>query len=313
LATTITSAHQAGLQVHAWVNLNLVAGVGELPAAREHIVYRHPEWLMVPRSLAADLAAVDARSPQYLGRLTRFVRARSAELEGLYLSPMAPGAADYTVGVVKDIIQRYQVDGIHLDYVRYPNEEFDYGREALEAFRQSLLGDLTPAERQKYDRRLMDEPIIYTQAFPERWRAFRTANLTQLVVKVRDAVKSGRPSVALSAAVIPDPADAASRHFQNWQDWMDRELIDVVCPMAYATDSAAFVAQVAAARTAAGQRPVWAGIGAYRLSPGQIVENVRTARRMGVGGIILFSYDSLTGPARGPEYLAELGRAAFMQ
>src|SRR5262249_50683760 len=46
LAETIARAHEAGLQVHAWVNVNLVAGL-EVPAAREHVVYRHPEWLMV--------------------------------------------------------------------------------------------------------------------------------------------------------------------------------------------------------------------------------------------------------------------------
>jgi uncharacterized lipoprotein YddW (UPF0748 family) len=42
-----------------------------------------------------------------------------------------------------------------------------------------------------------------------------------------------------------------------------------------------------------------------------IVQNVQAARRLGVGGVILFSYDSLTGPTRGPEYLSEVGRAAF--
>ena len=63
----------------------------------------------------------------------------------------------------------------------------------------------------------------------------------------------------------------------------------------------------------AGTHPLWAGIGAYRLSPSQIVENVQAARRLGVTGMILFSYDSLTGPTRGPEYLSQVGRAAFMQ
>jgi hypothetical protein len=49
------------------------------------------------------------------------------------------------------------------------------------------------------------------------------------------------------------------------------------------------------------------------LTPAQIVENVRAARRVGVSGIILFSYDSLAEPARGPEYLSQVGRAAFVQ
>ena len=60
--TTIARAHEAGLQVHAWINVNLVASAVDLPAAREHVIYRHPEWLMVPRALADELSNVDPRS-----------------------------------------------------------------------------------------------------------------------------------------------------------------------------------------------------------------------------------------------------------
>jgi uncharacterized lipoprotein YddW (UPF0748 family) len=313
LAATIARAHEAGLQVHAWVNTNLVAGVGDLPAAREHVIYRHPEWLMVPRALAEDFAAIDPKSPQYLGRLTRYVRSRANDLEGLYVSPLVPGAVEYTVDVVGDIATRYAVDGVHLDYVRYPSADFDYSREALAAFREDVIAELSSPDRSKYDRRLPGEPLIYTEAFPERWRSFRASRLTALVEQIRRTVKNARPGATLSAAVIPDADDAAARHFQNWKLWADRALIDVVCPMAYTTDPSAFVAQVSAARVAAGRLPLWAGIGAYRLSPAQIVENVQAARRLGVDGTILFSYDSLTGPSRGPEYLSQVGRAAFMQ
>jgi uncharacterized lipoprotein YddW (UPF0748 family) len=313
LEAAIARAHAAGLQVHAWINLNLVAGVGELPAARDHLVYHHPEWLMVPRALAADLVSVDAKSPQYLGRLARHARGRSAEIEGLYLSPIELDAEQYTVNVVRGIAQRYQVDGIHLDYVRYPADDFDYSRRALAAFREDVVPDLSTPERQKYDRRLSTDPLLYTRAFPERWRRFRTDRLTQLVAAVRTAVKAARPAAILSAAVKPDAEDASARHLQHWPAWIDGNLIDVVCPMAYTTDASEFVSQISAARVAAGRRPLWAGIGAYRLSPGQIVENVQNARKLRAAGVILFSYDSLTGPARGPEYLAELGRAAFLQ
>jgi uncharacterized lipoprotein YddW (UPF0748 family) len=313
LAATIAQAHEADLQVHAWVNVNLVAGVGEMPSSPDHVIYRHPEWLMVPRTLAEDLLAVDPKSPEYLGRLTRYARSRPTELEGLYLSPIAPGAAEYTASVVRDIVQRYAVDGVHLDYMRYPTEDFDYSRDALAGFRESVVADLPLADRRQYDRRLTAEPLIYTQEFPERWRAFRANQLTNLVQKLREAVKTVKPSATISAAVMPALAEASSRHLQDWNTWLERDLIDVVCPMAYTTDAATFVAQVAAARSAAGRHPLWAGIGAYQLSSIQIVENVQAARHLGVGGIILFSYDSLTGPTRGPEYLSEVGRAAFLQ
>ena len=65
-----------------------------------------------------------------------------------------PGAVDYTTSVVRDIAERYDVDGIHLDYLRYPSEDFDYSRDALAAFRDSVVADLSLADRRQYDRRL---------------------------------------------------------------------------------------------------------------------------------------------------------------
>ena len=115
----------------------------------------------------------------------------------------------------------------------------------------------------------------------------------------------------VSVAVIPSAADAAALHLQDWRGWIDRGLVDVLCPMAYTTDAAAFAAEIEAVRAAAGRHPVWAGIGAYRLSADQIAENVRSARRIGVRGVALFSYDSLVDAARGPEFLLQVARAAF--
>jgi len=312
LAATIAHAHDAGLQVHAWINVNLVANTGELPSARGHVVFRHPEWLMVPRALAGELVSVDPRSPGYLGRLARFVRGQSNELEGLYLSPVTPAAAAYTTGIIRDIVERYDLDGVHLDYIRYPREDFDYSAGALAAFRASLVDELNAADRGRYDARAAGaEPTIYTLAYPQRWRAFRIERLTALLTAIRQAVKLVRPAAIVSAAVVPDANEAADRRLQDWRGWADAGLIDVVCPMAYTTDPAAFAAQIASAHEIAGGRPLWAGIGAYRLSPAQIAENVHAARRIGAGGVILFSYDSLADPARGPGYLSQVGRAAF--
>jgi len=312
LATTIARAHEAGLQVHAWVNVNLVAGASDLPSAREHVIYRHPEWLMVPRALVDDLAGVDPHSPEYLGRLARYVRGQPAELEGLYVSPVSQAAADYTVAVVRDVAERYAIDGVHLDYIRYPNDDFDYSRDTLAAFRRSLAARLLAVEERRWDARAAaGEPLVYTQAFPERWHAFRTDRLTSLLTALGHAVKTSRPAAVVSVAVAPDPREAATRRLQDWRDWLDRNLVDVLCPMAYTTETTVFAAQIDVARQIAGTHPLWAGIGAHRLSADQIVENVQTARRLGVAGMILFSYDSLTDPARGPGYLSQVGRAAF--
>ncbi|MEP6467628.1 MAG: family 10 glycosylhydrolase [Parafilimonas sp.] len=260
LATVIAKGHEAGLQVHAWINVNLIAGAADLPAARDHIAYRHPEWLMVPRALAVELSTVDPRSPGYVGRLARYARAQSAEIKGLYLSPVTAESTAYTTSVVRDLAQRYDIDGVHLDYLRYPSSDFDYSRETLVAFGSSIVPDLSVSDVRRYDAEAAaGDPLIYSQAFPERWRGFRVAPLTALLTSLRAVVKTVRP----------------------------------------------------AARPVAGAHPLWVGIGAFRLSSEQIMDNVQTARRLNVGGIILFSYDSVAESKNGPGYVAQVGRTAF--
>jgi uncharacterized lipoprotein YddW (UPF0748 family) len=313
LALTLSLAHAAGMKVHVWLDVNLVASAVQLPVSREHVIYRHPDWLMVPRALAAALRDVDPASPEYVGRLARFARAESSRMEGLYLSPITPEAAAYQASVVSDIVRRYPVDGVHLDYVRYPDADFDYSREALAAFRGDIVPDLTPPQRRQYDQRAVADPLIYTEAFPQRWTRFRQSRLTALVMRLRTTVKAARPDAVLSVAVVPDAADAAASRLQDWRTWAESRLIDAVCPMAYATDPTAFAAQIALARRSAASVPLWAGIGAYRLSSSGIVEDVRAARSLGAAGIVLFSYDSLTDGTRGADLLGEVGRAAFAE
>lgn len=313
LAATLKYAHAQGIRVHAWINIALVSSAAELPPSRAHMVYRHPEWLMVPRALARDMVLLDARSQLYLDKLMRWTRAQSSDVEGLYASPVTEDASDATVAVVADLVARYPVDGVHLDYVRYPNEEFDYSRGALEAFKADTLNGLGATTRRQQERALGADLVGWADAFPDRWREFRCQRLTSLVSRLRESVKARRPEAIFSAAVAPDAREARARRFQDWGSWLQRELLDVVCPMAYATDSTVFSAQVADARRMAGGRPVWAGIGAYRLSSSETIENIRIARRLGASGIILFSYDSLISLPRGLDYLAQVGRAAFMQ
>ena len=50
-----------------------------LPASRDHVIYRAPEWLMVPRELAAEMKKIDLRSPAYVGRLARWTRAHTVD------------------------------------------------------------------------------------------------------------------------------------------------------------------------------------------------------------------------------------------
>jgi uncharacterized lipoprotein YddW (UPF0748 family) len=318
LATVLAKAHDAGLRVHAWVNINLVSSAADLPIAPTHLVHRHPEWLMVPRDLVQELSRVPEESPAYVGKLARWTRAQTsgpaaaASLEGLYTSPILPAAADHINGVVRDLVTRYAVDGVHLDYARYPNERFDYSRGAIRAFREAVRPQLVGAVRREVDGQEAEDPLAYPDTFPNEWKAFRISRLTTLMGRLRTTVKTARPSAFVSVATAPDIQEARDHRLQDWAAWLQAGIIDAVCPMAYTPEAAKFAEQITAARDVKGGRAVWAGIGAYRLPPAQTIENIETARRLGAAGVVLFSYDSLIDPRQSsPDYIAVVGRSVF--
>lgn len=308
LQALIATAHPANIEVHAWISVNLASSATTLPTSRDHVVHAHPEWLMVPRDLAQRLGRLDPNRPEYVQRLAAWTRAHNRQTEGLFVSPITADAAAHTIEVVTDLAGRYPVDGVHLDYVRYPSSEFDYSRAALEAFRAEILPTLAPETRARLDRKRQSAITAYADAFPDAWSAFRRARLTHLVERLATTVRAVRPTVVMSAAVIPDPTEATDNRQQEWPVWLERGLIDVICPMMYTSSAERFAGQAALVQGAAGQA-VWAGIGAWQLSPAETVQRIKAARARNFAGVALFSYDSLA--ARRRPFLTMVDAQAF--
>ncbi len=297
LATVIKLARPAGLSVHAWVNVNLVASGTNLPRSRDHVVAQHPDWLMVPKALSATLRKTGAASPAYLGTLARWTRGQTDQVEGLYLSPVTATARAYTTSVVAELASKYELDGIHLDYIRYPSAEFDFSDAALTAFRDSVAAVETHAERERLDRASVTNPVAWAEARPVAWSAFHRDRLTSLAASIQSAVRTARPGIVLSAAVIGLSAEARESRYQDWMTWAKAGHIDVACPMLYSLNIEQFATVTSDIRAALGTTPFWAGIGAYRLPVDGTIERVRLARRANADGVLLFSYGQLADAA----------------
>jgi uncharacterized lipoprotein YddW (UPF0748 family) len=261
LAHALGSAHARGVQVHAWFNLMIAAGLeGPLPAG--HVVRQHPEWLMVPRGVAAAASRLSGRALADL-----VVRgSRATEAEGLFLSPYARGACDHLEAAVRELVRGYPLAGIHFDFVRFPGREFDHSRAAG--------GGRSDGEH-------------------------RDA-LSALVLRLAGAARRERPGMVMSAAVVPDVVMATQHRFQDWPRWASTGVLDAVCPMAYAPERDVYAAQLASARGLVGAQRIWAGIGAWRLDDAETVRRAHVAREKGLGGFVLFSHEWLAGrdPAR---------------
>jgi len=305
LATVLDEAHRRGMRVHAWVNVHVVASAALPPRNPMHLVHSRPELLAVPRPLAVELFHRDPRDSGYLDALLAYTARNGESVEGLYTSPVNPWVQEHLVAVVRDLVERYPVDGVHLDYVRFPSPEFDFSRGALEAFRSWVLERGLPGA-EGVEHVWARDPLAYVTAFPEAWDAFRMEQVTHTVERLYRTVKGVRPGSVVSAAVFADADDARRARYQDWEGWLHAGIIDVIAPMAYTPNGGVFDAQIARA-TALDPRRVWAGLGIYQDSFQGAVSKGQAALRMRVGGVALFSYDWAAGPegtgAAGGPYL----------
>jgi uncharacterized lipoprotein YddW (UPF0748 family) len=292
LELTIKEAHAAGLKVHAWINTFLVADAENLPASREHAMYKHPEWLAVPRGIAQELYQGNPKAPNYTDTLISYAQSNKAELEGIFFSPAHPGVKEQIYNLWIDITERYDVDGLHFDYIRYPNRQFDYSRTSLDRFRAELEKTIAAEARKQLAAALASDPLAAVNTYPDRYAQFQRDQVTDLVERVYQGVKARKPNALVSAAVFANDKDAFDARYQDWKLWLKRGILDVACPMAYTEETPTFTRQIEVAVGARGANQVWAGIGSWKIPIVSTLEKISAARAKGAQGFILFSYDA---------------------
>jgi uncharacterized lipoprotein YddW (UPF0748 family) len=270
LGYLVTRAGPLGLEVHAWVNAFLVWSSAAPPSDSGHVCLSHPEWFM------ADAAG---RSTLSYSR----EECEAAGLVGATLSPAESGVREMLADVAEEISTFYGVDGIHLDYIRYPNESFGFEGLARARF---FFGTGT-------------DPVDFLVGFrspPEdvlaMWRDWREDQVTASVRTVRSRLDACAPDVMLTCAVMADPADAESQYSQGWRDWLEDGDVDLVMTMAYTT-SADRALRLARSGTAVNAWKVVHGIGVYNQPLSSALTGAREAMSGGAAGVCVFSLNTL--------------------
>ena len=120
--------------------------------------------------------------------------------------------------------------------------------------------------------------------------------ITSFVSSVRTRLRSTRPRMWLTVAVLAGYPSCVSSVGQDWESWIDQGLVDYAVPMNYFEDAAKYAAVVARqANTPRRARHLISGIGVTAnesvLSPVQVIDQVNAARRAGVAGVALFDLD----------------------
>src|SRR5690606_17954163 len=216
LAEYVTRGHAAGLRVFAYVNTHLVTDGDDTAAAPTHVLNTHPEWRTYAYNAGTPVVQTTAHDP-----------------EGAWLEPALPAVRRYLTDVISDIAVTYDIDGVILDRIRYPqtaftreNRDFGYHPEAIERFNR------------RYRKRGVPDPRD-----PD-WIAFRQEAVTANVAAIYDRLTRIDPDLLLLAYPIGRFNDAINFNYQDWPTWLTEGVIDGVLPQIYTADAATFSAQL---------------------------------------------------------------------
>jgi len=265
LALAIQEAHAAGLQLHAYVNV-------------------YPSWLGVaPPGNTTPQQMYHRFNAQYGNQWVQWDRNHNPMgLNEQYLAanPAHPAVTEHIVAVCRDIVMNYDVDGLHLDYVRYSGPHFSYDPVSDRLFQEQGGGDRGEWQR---------------------------AQVSELVRRIYDEVVPLRPGIALSAAVWPIYKDkwgwvtygsttyaGYGGYFQDSRGWLKSGTMDFIAPMLYGTavmnSRDRFSTLVTDFMAESYGRHVYAGIHANYASFSEIEARISMARRAGCQGQAIFAY-----------------------
>ena len=264
LKAMIDAAHRNGLEFHAW-KVCFNAGAGMRAGAGPAAFYQ--------KMSDEDRLARDPNGVQTA-----------------FLNPGDPRNRQMEFDVMMEILQNYDVDGLHFDYIRYTetgpggveNFDYDYGQVSRREF-EKVLG-----------RRVQNWPSdVFSGALKIPYEEWERGNINDLVKRVHDATKARRPLVQISAAVWRANRKYRAGIKQDWTLWARENWLDFVVPMDYTADMGRFASDLEEQiPNVAGQIPLAAGIGTYlQKSPEDVVKQIEIARAKGADGYALFSYN----------------------
>ncbi len=254
LAVIIDEAHKLGMEVHPWVWV-FRAGYTQDKGA---ILTAHPDWAELDRN-GKELSANGGR----------------------WLSPANDEVRDFLESLYKELITNYDVDGLHLDYIRYEVESpspYGYSPVSVEKFVDRYTIDPHDIGRLSYNKYM--------------WNRWRERNITSFVQRIYLMVKHYKPDALVSAAVGYDIDWSRTTLMQNWANWVENKWIDFLTPMTYTDTTAKFRDRVEKQLATVGPQTFLApGIGLH-LQKDKLnvtMDQVAETRRLATGGQTMFA------------------------
>ena len=203
-----------------------------------------------------------------------------------WLCPSHPENVSLELESILEIVRNYDVDGIHLDYIRYPGNHACYCEECRKRF--------TFATRQKIEN-WPTAVLPQTGMYSDKYIEWRTQQITRLVRLLHKRAREVDPEIKISTAVFGGYPACVTSIGQDWIAWANAGYIDFVCPMNY-TEDIDYFTELLVNQLALMPKDVaiYSGIGATAsnslLRPDAVIEQIYLSRYLGSSGWAIFDY-----------------------
>ena len=251
LTILIEEAEKRDIEVHPWVwvfNENTSGNLGR-------ILSEHPEWANKNKD----------------GEIVSYHNST-------WLSPAREDVKNYLQSRYKYLVENYDIQGINLDYIRFPEEyrgSFGYDQKSVEKFIE--IYNIDPFTIKKG-----------SQEFA-LWNKYRENLITEMVKEVSRILKAIDPDLLISADVIPGIEEARYRALQNWSLWLQKDYLDFVIPMSYTENLFWELRSWIEEDRGKINKPLYAGISVFKLTSDQVIEQLQEINQINPNGVSLFA------------------------
>ncbi len=279
LEAAVKLARERNMEIHAWMWVFAVGNQAHNRVLNQPdsylgpVISAHPSWVMT-----------DNRGRQ-----------RNPSDTKVYMDPANPYVRQYLLKVIDEIASRYQVDGIQLDYIRYPfqNPErgFSYGYSTTARQQFQKLYGVDPMKISPRDRQMW-----------WKWTEFKINQVNTFVADASKFLKQKYPKIILSAAVFPFPRyQRFEKIQQDWETWAMKGDIDLLTPMTYAMDTNRFqqITQPLTDSRVLGSTLIAPAVKLLNIPEIVAVDQIQAARDLPAGGYIIFAAERITSGLHG--------------
>ncbi len=263
LKEMLIEAHRRGIEVEAWFEYGFCAGwSGWYPgtAGTGPVLGAHPSWVAV--DVNGQSAVSDGGSGLFY-----------------WMAIEHPDVREFLLDLATEVVDRYDVDGIQFDRVRYPSTAFGYDPATVALYRAEHNGTSPP-----------------TNATQSAWKRWRADKLSAFASDLFTRIKAHRATVRVTNAPIVMNT-AYDSYLQDWPAWVRNGALDLAYLQVYRTSTSAYVAALdhdLALLTPAQQAKIAPGIRAISgTSTTDVVAMVGADRARGLPGQVFWYAEEL--------------------